>query len=86
MTRAEAIETLRANVMVACDTSPKVGYETKLNAEIEKSLKMAIASLKAWDKLNDKLNEDLVKNKPFKQAYIKVQMMINECLKEIDQE
>lgn len=45
MTREEAIKTLKANVMVACDTSDKVGYGTPLNKAIEQALDMAIKSL-----------------------------------------
>lgn len=45
MTNEEAIKTLKANVMVACDTSDKVGYETPLNKAIEQALEMAIKAL-----------------------------------------
>jgi hypothetical protein len=45
MTNEEAIKTLRANVMVACDTSDKVGYDTPLSKSIEKALEMAIKAL-----------------------------------------
>jgi hypothetical protein len=45
MTKEEAIKTLRANVMVACDTSDKVGYGTPLNKAIEQALDMAIKAL-----------------------------------------
>lgn len=45
MTKEEAIILLRANVMVACDTSDKVGYGTPLNKAIEQALKMAIKTL-----------------------------------------
>jgi hypothetical protein len=45
MTSEEAIKTLRANVMVACDTSEKVGYDTPLSKSIEKALEMAIKAL-----------------------------------------
>lgn len=45
MTKEEAIILLRANVMVACDTSDKVGYGTPLNKAIEQALKMAIKAL-----------------------------------------
>lgn len=45
MTNEEAIQILRANVMVACDTSDKVGYGTPLNKAIEQALKMAIKAL-----------------------------------------
>lgn len=45
MTREEAIKTLKANVMVACDTSDKVGYDTPLNKAIEQALEMAIKAL-----------------------------------------
>ena len=41
MTKEEAIKLLRANVMVACDTSNKVGYGTLLNKAIEQALEMA---------------------------------------------
>lgn len=46
MTREDAIKILRANVMVACDTSDKVGYDTPLNKAIEQALEMAIKALK----------------------------------------
>lgn len=49
MTREEAINTLRANVMVACDTSDKVGYGTPLNKAIEQALDMAIKSLETME-------------------------------------
>lgn len=45
MTNEEAIKILRANVMVACDTSDKVGYDTPLNKAIEQALEMAIKAL-----------------------------------------
>lgn len=45
MTKKEAINLLRANVMVACDTSDKVGYGTPLNKAIEEALNMAIRAL-----------------------------------------
>jgi hypothetical protein len=45
MTSEEAIKTLRANVMVACDTSDKVGYDTPLSKSIEQALEMAIKAL-----------------------------------------
>lgn len=38
----EAVKILRANVMVACDTSSKVGYETPLNRAIEEALNIVI--------------------------------------------
>lgn len=45
MTSEEAIKILRANVMVACDTSDKVGYDTPLSKAIEQALEMAIKAL-----------------------------------------
>lgn len=45
MTKEEAVNLLRSNVMVACDTSDKVGYGTPLNKAIEDALNMAIKSL-----------------------------------------
>lgn len=45
MTKEDAINLLRANVMVACDTSAKVGYGTPLNRAIEQALDMAIKAL-----------------------------------------
>lgn len=45
MTKDDAINLLRANVMVACDTSDKVGYGTPLNRAIEQALDMAIKAL-----------------------------------------
>lgn len=45
MTKEEATQILRANVMVACDTSDKVGYGTPLNKAIEQALEMAIKAL-----------------------------------------
>lgn len=45
MTKEEAVNILRANVMVACDTSDKVGYGTPLNKAIEEALDMAIKAL-----------------------------------------
>lgn len=45
MTNEEAIRILKANVMVACDTSDKVGYDTPLNKAIEQALEMAIKAL-----------------------------------------
>lgn len=45
MTNEEAIKILRANVMVACDTSDKVGYDTPLSKAIEQALEMSIKAL-----------------------------------------
>lgn len=45
MTNEEAIKILKANVMVACDTSDKVGYDTPLNKAIEQALEMSINAL-----------------------------------------
>jgi hypothetical protein len=42
-TLKESISLLKANVMVACDTSPKVGYNTPLNKAIENALRDVIA-------------------------------------------
>lgn len=64
-----------------------IHFENK--EEQEQFLKECIKgqkSLKAWDKLTDSLNEELEKNSSFKQAYYKVHMIVNELLKEIEQE
>ena len=45
MIKEETVNLLRANVMVACDTSDKVGYGTPLNKAIEEALNMAIKAL-----------------------------------------
>lgn len=42
MTVKDAVKILRANVMVACDTSDKIGYETPLNKTIEEALNVVI--------------------------------------------
>lgn len=60
MTREEAIILLRANVMVACDTSDKVGYGTPLNKAIEQALKMAIKALEQ-EPILDKIYADIQK-------------------------
>ena len=57
--REQAIVLLRANVMVACDTSDKVGYGTPLNKAIEEALKMAIGALEQ-ESIAEERYQDLV--------------------------
>ena len=60
MTKEEAVNLLRANVMVACDTSDKVGYGTPLNKAIEEALNMVINALEQepkWISVSERIPE-----------------------------